>query len=457
MQSEDPEYKRLLARVNLEKFTETLGYKNARHHKEIYRKLQNPKVKRLLIIMPPGHGKSTCATVNFPLWEVGGNPDLRLIIASHTKDFVASFIREISQHMQSPDYIEVFGNLKPQRSKWTENELIVARDSVEKDPTFTALSTGQGIIGRRADLVICDDIIDENYANSEKLRQSVKNWFNKELLTRLEPNGRVIVIGTRWHFADLYDHLLKDEAYERLIFPAINEANEALWPEKWPLEILLARKKEIGSIAFSSQYLCNPTPQEGAIFKAEWLHYWHETDEDPTKRIYKAPPRGKLLVYQGWDLAISENPEADYTVGLTIGISDDRRIYVLDYQRDHWDFPTQAKMVEVLNLAWRPLKIAIESNAYQKALPQYLRKRVIPVVEVKQDKNKLMRLTELAPYFENGTIRIGMGQDELLLEYLQYPKGEHDDILDALHIAFTAAKTQSPYLPGSRPITRVLE
>jgi len=403
--------------------------------------------------MPPGHGKSTCATVNYPLWEVGGNPNLRLIIVSHTRDFVSSFIREITQRMESPEYIEIFGNLKPQKAnKWTQNELIIIRNEIHKDPTFTALGTEQATIGRRADIIICDDIIDEDYANSEKLRQSVKNWFNKELITRLEPNGRLIVIGTRWHFADLYDNLLKDEAYEKLMFPAIDEANNALWPEKWPLEVLLARKKEIGTLAFTSQYLCNPTPQEGAIFKVGWLHYWHELQEDPTKKIFKIPPREKLLVYQGWDLAISENPEACYTVGLTLGVSDDNHIYILNYERGHWDFPTQIKMVEAQNMIWRPEKISIESNAYQKALPQHLRHGLLPVVEVKQDKNKIVRLTELAPYFENGTIRIGMNHEDLLQEYLQFPKGEHDDILDALQIAFVAS-----FQPRFMPYTQAYE
>jgi len=435
------------ARLNLQKFTEQLGYRNAGHHSAIYGKLQVPRITRLLIIMPPGHGKSTCGTVNYPLWAVGRNHNLRVIVVSHTRDFVASFIREITAQMATEAYGRIFGDLKPFRpNKWTQNEIVVKRDRIQKDPTFTALGTEQATIGRRADIIICDDIIDEDYATSEVLRQSVKTWFKKELLTRLEPQGRIVCIGTRWHFADLYDDLLKEKdekgnlIWDRLVFPVWNERLEVLWPEKWPLEIILARKAEIGSVAFSAQYLCDPTPVEGAIFKAEWLHYWHETNEDAAKRIFKLPPLNTLRIYQGWDLAISEDPGADWTVGVTLGLSQDGYAYLLDYYRGHLDFPAQIKQVEAQAAAWKPYRIAIESNAYQRALPQWLRQGLLPVVEIKQSKDKVMRLTELSPYFENGTLRVNPKQEEFLLEYLQFPKGAHDDILDALHLAFTTAK-----------------
>jgi predicted phage terminase large subunit-like protein len=103
-------------------------------------------------------------------------------------------------------------------------------------------------------------------------------------------------------------------------------------------------------------------------------------------------------------------------------------------------FPAQIKQVEAQAAAWKPYRIAIESNAYQRALPQWLRQGLLPVVEVKQSKDKVLRLTELAPYFENGTLRMNPKQEEFLLEYLQFPKGAHDDILDALHLALSTAK-----------------
>ena len=213
---------------------------------------------------------------------------------------------------------------------------------MKKDPTVMAIGTEQAVIGRRADLIICDDIIDEAYASSENLRQKVRTWFRKELVPRLEPDGRLFVIGTRWHFADLYGDLIKDEHYEKLVFPAISESNEALWSGKWPLEKLGELRRELGTIAFSAQYMANPTPIEGAVLKAEWLNYWDPAIDDRTHRIYKIPEYETLRKYQGWDLAISEDPEADWTVCVTIGVDSDGNIYVLDIYRAHVDFPPKS-------------------------------------------------------------------------------------------------------------------
>lgn len=346
--------------------------------------------------------------------------------------------------MQRPEYIELFGDLKPAHpgspGKWAQNEIIVNRTRILKDPSITALGVEQATIGRRADEVICDDIVDEDWASSEVLRERLRTWFKKELLPRLEPEGRLVAVGTRWHFADLYAELLKEDIYQKIVCPAVTESNQVLWPERWPLERLLQIKNEIGSIMWAAQYLCNPTPMEGTVFKAEWLHYWHPTDESVNQRIYKLPPREKLHVFQGWDLAISEDPSADWTVCVTLGIAQEGAVYVLDVDRNHLDFPAQVSRVKALADAWHPETIAIESNAYQRALPQWLRRGLLPVIQVKQTTDKIQRLTGLGPYFENGTIRVNISREDLILEYLQFPKGEHDDILDALNLALHAAR-----------------
>jgi len=430
-----------------------LGYQNSKHHEQLYAALENPSIKRLLVIWPPAHAKTTCATINYPAWRVGLERNTRFILTSHTADFVKSFVRGIKSVMSSPEYKSIFGDLKPEAPDlWNRNELIVQRDSFEKDPTFTALSVNSSIIGRRADEIIVDDPIDETTANSETLRDEIYRWFTKELVTRLEPNGRLMVIMTRWHFADIASKLLEEDEYDvvrapfgykRLISPAIGPNNEVLWPEKWPLDRLLARKKEIGAIAFESQYQAHPIASLHAPLKVEWLHYWHETDEDLEAKIHKLPSREKLRIIQAWDLAISEQPEADWTVCVTLGVEKEGAIYLLDYYRAHIDFPAQVKQVEAQALAWKPERIAIETVAYQKALPQQLRHGMFPITEIKPVKDKGIRIQSLAPYFENGTIRVSKGHEEFLLEYLQFPKSEHDDILDALQMAVAVAVKQT--------------
>jgi len=452
---------RSLVRADLIAFTEHLGYVNAPFHELIYKILQDRRVRRGIIILPPGHGKSTSSTINYPLWRIGNNPDLRFLIASHTADFVASFVREIKGWMVHPRYIEIFGDLKPfHPSKWSQHEIIVSRSPTalpQKDPSITAIGVEQAIIGRRVDEIICDDIVDEDWANSESLRDRLRTWFKKELLERLEPDGRLFVVGTRWSYLDRYAELLEEwdakwpqvssDGCTQLVLPAIDEANNVLWDARWPLTTLLSKKEEVGPILWSAQYLHNPSPIEGTELKKEWLHYWDPAIDDPAKKIHTLPSRADLLLFQGWDLGISEATTANPTVGLTLGISREGRTFVLDYERKQLDFPAQVAAVESLALAWKPEKIGIEAVAYQKALPQWVKRGLFPVVPIEQTRNKDLRILGLAPYFQNGTICIARtGQDELLMEYLQFPKGRKDT-LDALEIAFRI--TRSHLAPGA--------
>ena len=344
-------WSKLLPRLDLITFTKELGYKNAPFHEIIYDALQDETFRRILIILPPRHGKSTCVTVNYPLWKVGNDHNLRFITASHTKDFVASFIREITARMQSAEYVRMFGNLKPERpNKWTQNELIISREEIHKDPTFTAVGTGSAVIGKGAHEILLDDVIDEDSASSPALRESIQAWYKNEILTRLEPNGRVTVVGTRVDYLDFYGRLIdeKDEQgnplWHVIILPAIDEHNQALWPEKWPLAVLLTKKNELGTPVFTRKYLGKPTPKEGAELKDEWLNYHHPLEEDHAHRIYKLPPRERMRVVQAWDLAISEAPDAAYTVGLTLATDMEGGMYVLHYVREHWDYPTTSRV-----------------------------------------------------------------------------------------------------------------
>ena len=158
--------------------------------------------------------------------------------------------------------------------------------------------------------------------------------------------------------------------------------------------------------------------------------------------------------YQAWDLAISMRETADYTVCTTIGVSDDNKIYVLDWYRDRIDFPTQVKMVEKLAKKWDPEQIGIESNAYQKALPQQLLENtMLPIKEVNRTKDKVTRISAGFIHFENGKVLIPENHQELknfINEYVYFPQGRHDDMLDSMELALKLSKDPcydlDPYL-----------
>jgi len=186
-------------------------------------------------------------------------------------------------------------------------------------------------------------------------------------------------------------------------------------------------------------YQQRPQPPEGGLLMRSWIK---------TYQTYKLPSLEELDIYQGWDLAISTKETADYTVCTTIGVSKEKQIYVLDWYRDHIDFPSQVRMVEKLALKWDPLHIGIESNAYQKALPQQLLENtMLPIKEVNRTKDKVTRISSGFIHFENGKVLLPEKHYELehfINEYVYFPTGRHDDMLDSMELALQLVK--EPYI-----------
>jgi predicted phage terminase large subunit-like protein len=281
----------------------------------------------------------------------------------------------------------------------------------------------------------CDDVVDrENVATSYQ-RDKVESWIKEVVMPVLEPDGKMIVVGSTYHYDDLYARLEKSAEWTVRKYKAIQDDGSALWPARWPLEKLEQRKREMGTLLFNSQYQCDPSGLQGLFFKESWLKY------------YVTLPTG-LRIYEGIDPAISENPEADFFVIFTLGIDQANEYYLLDIVRERLDFPSQIKSITnraASDFPWgKPLKIGVEAVAYQRALSQQVYKLTgLPIVEVKTSSNKLDRMARRTPIFEAGHFHVpakGSRITELFLEeYLRFPKGEHDDILDGMDLAFEAS------------------
>lgn len=160
--------------------------------------------------------------MNYPLSEIVRNPNIRIIIVSHTAETAEAFLREIKSHIERQDntkimdFVKVFGNLMPnQPEKWTDRSIIVERPSLRlKDPTVSAVGSGGSILSRRADIIICDDILNQENSRTHEQREKIKEWFFNVLMPVLTPTGRLIVVGTIWDENDLYSDLMKDETFD---------------------------------------------------------------------------------------------------------------------------------------------------------------------------------------------------------------------------------------------------
>ena len=366
-------------------------------------------------------------------------PDKRVILTAYEADFAATWGRRardvLNEYGNSVFGIEV-NNKSSAANRW---------DIQGNTGGMVTAGVGGPITGKGADILIIDDPVkNAEEANSQTYRDKTWEWYQSTAYTRLEPNGSIILIMTRWHEDDFAGRILnqiehdKGEHWEVINLPAIAEDHdilgrnigEPLWPGRYDLNELERIKYTTGSYWWSALYQQRPQPPEGGLLKRSWIKYYQPSE---------LPNLEELNIYQAWDLAISTKETADYTVCTTIGVSKEKQIYVLDWYRDRIDFPTQVRMVEKLAEKWKPSQIAIESNAYQQALPQQLKKTsMLRIKEVKRTKDKVTRITSAFVHFENGKILLPENHFELenfINEYVYFPQGKHDDMLDSVELA----------------------
>jgi predicted phage terminase large subunit-like protein len=260
-----------------------------------------------------------------------------------------------------------------------------------------------------------------------------------------------------------------------IVEKAIGDDGKALWEEKFPLEFLLKKKKDAGSVIFGMQYQNDAELAKGEVFKIEWIKF-HDISLSDTLQTRagggKSPgiqssearnsalEHGSLIFYQGVDPAISQGSRADYFAVVTIGLDRDRQIFIADSFRARLSFAQQVRTIKEKIVQFSPIVVGIESVAYQEALSQSLRSicRNLPegvsapaIRSVSQTKDKQTRALRLSALFENGTLYLGKNQNELLEELLLFPSGAHDDLIDALEIAVRVSqrfKSACSTVPG---------
>lgn len=473
------------AKNNLSDFAEyVFGFDNGKHHNEWYNilmnKLRTPKDgdldsplepapkgwvnHRINLMAPRNHAKSTCFTVVNSLWLIGNNPNIRILIVSASAMQAQGFLREIKDKiLKSPKYRQVFGDLFPEEAnspgeKWTSSEIIVRRSVSHKDPTVTALGSGGPILSKRADVIICDDILSVENTRTSAQREKIKQWYNEVLLPVLEPDGVVINIGTAWNLEDLLHEQVKNpRADVRKRYKAILPNGESLWPERWPIEKLQELKEEIGSIAFSKSYLNEAISSEDAVFKSSWIDEAKKKGRD-RKLLYnlEGQDQQKMTVAMGVDLAISQKETGDYTAFAVVGEMEDGTKIPLYLAQEKLTFAQTQEMIKDLYQRFNPALIKVESNAYQAALVRDMQDNTsLPIKGYSTGGEKFdpdVGLQSIAVEMENGKWILPYSQeshstmkivDTLTDGMLRFPSGHTEDILMALWFANTGLRELS--------------
>ncbi len=403
-------------------------------------------IGRLMVFMPPRHGKSLNVSVLFPTWFLGRHPDSRVIVASYNGALAMGFSRQARNLMMDDPYREVFGDLS-ERS--TEVRIADDSRSVEawsihgRQGGLVAVGVGGGITGRGAHLLIIDDPVrDRSDAESRAKRDAIWDWYASTAYTRLEKAGAVIVMHTRWHEDDLAgrlkDAMARGEGDEWVILdlPAVagdddqlgREAGQALWPAKYDLDALEQIKTTIGGYEWDALYQQAPRRREGAMIKAHEIPIMERVPSD-------------LRTVRYWDLAVSGKARADYIVGARAGRAPDGRIYILDIAR----FPgpwadARPRMVRAMLADGPDVTQGIEVSGQQGGYFQELQRDdqlvSLPIrgINPREVGSKEVRANVWASRIEDGLVAMARApwNDDFIAEALAFPRGKHDDQVDGV-------------------------
>jgi predicted phage terminase large subunit-like protein len=409
-------------------------------------------------LAPRGHGKSTVGDVDYCITTILRNPDIRIMIGSKTQTQAEAFLKEIRTHFeQNQTLIRVFGDWHTGRDNvWNDREFTVnKRTTIKKEATVTALGASGAVISKHFDMIIGDDIVGLENARTERQRANLKEWFYSSLLPTLEPDGEIHILGTRYNPLDLYEDLIKSGSYAVNIQQAISVVDGkecSLWEDKFSLERLKQIRADSGKIIFNMQYQNDTELAKGKIFKAQYFKYYDEYKLDydfQSAKICLKNSEGidvwkKVRVYMGADLAISEseNENNDYFVLMMVGVDDENNVYVLEYVKERLSFNAQLTTTISYGRNKYPMveRVGVETNQYQKALAQELRRlSLLPVININTTKDKVTRAMRRSANFENGKVFFRAGMDDLEECLLLFPEVDHDDLFDALDHAMTVA------------------
>jgi predicted phage terminase large subunit-like protein len=423
----------------------------AEHHTLLNAKLQDVndgKIKRLMVFMPPGSAKSTYASVTFPTFWMGNHPNEPVILASYGSSLADKFGRKCRQIADSKQYRELF------RCGLRANNRAANDWSLTNNSTFMCGGILSGLTGNRARLIVIDDPVQgREQADSAVVREKTWEAYRNDLRTRLKPDGAIVIIQTRWHEDDLSGRILPDnwdgesgtikakdgEEWYVLCLeaectrdddPLGRVPGEYLWTDWFTVAHWSTEKHVQGSRNWGALFQQRPRPQQGSLIHRNWL------------RRYTTPPAEFLRIVQSWDTAYKDKEINDPSVCTTWGETR-QGFYLLDVFRDRMVYPDVRRAIVSQALRWTPTAVLIEDKASGQSLIQELRQGVdvggetfTPPVIAMDPKgiNKIDRLVAESSKFESGMVYLPEHAPWLLdyeMELFGFPIAANDDQVDS--------------------------
>lgn len=395
------------------------------------------KINGIVDIEPRGHGKSTRMSVLYPLWRIITGKSRFIVVFSSSEERAGQILDDIKFELaENETLIDDFGDLRG--NIWKSNFIHLKNNAAIASRGAGASVRGLKFRQYRPDLVICDDIMKDDIARSKTQREKLYQWFKKVIL----PLGRdifIVVVNTIFHNDDLPSKLLKEikdnnlNGWLGLRFSAIVNGSP-LWPQYWDMESLEKKRREMGSIAFSTEYMNEPLSDEDRLFKEEWFEY----DSDDINV-------DDMSIFMGVDPALGGG---DFSAIVVIAVGNDGIIHVIDTYAEHVTPDAFMEKIIAKHIRYKPKRIAFEDVLFQQVMKDYLIKKAayygqyLPIKGVRPGRmSKEARISKLSPLIENRLIRFKRNQNLLIEQLVAFPVGEHDDLCDALYYAIEVMQT----------------
>jgi len=422
----------VLARRRLEHFAPLVappGFEIAPFHLELARLLEDESKENIVVSLPPGFGKSSWCGIFYPAFYLGHHPQKKVLLASRNLEYALELSDSLRKIIGCEQFQAIFPGVELDTTRKNSPEAWSLRTGIvgERDPTVSVMGIGSAITARHVHLLVIDDPMGgpEDVRTLEQ-RDNLMLKIVAQLRARLHPGGRCFMAGYPWHHDDPIMRAHSSPGWTAFRRPAILPNGEPLWGSRFPLSLLEEKKAEYGDTMFRVQYLLDPTPPEGFVFKHEWFSYY---------KSFTEIPRG-MQVYQAWDTALKTGETNAYSACVTIGrLGGD--YFVLDVFRGRLDL--DQLIVEALRLAgvYRPCKIGVEDSGSGIALVHTLRRYYgeDQVVALQPGgKSKVERAYQVTHICHEGQVKLPQGGvflPEFLDELLMFDRGFFDDQVDA--------------------------